>query len=134
LEARLVLFDAAALRGALEETFRQFAAERFPEKPPERRALEAELSDIAAPLTASFEALDAAAAAVRESADDTRFAAWRDWTAAVHAVFAQADRCWLAALPVLSAGVQLGAQASRAGRGSLWRRLFRLIGGGRRGS
>ena len=115
---RVDAFDAGALRRSLDATLAAFAAERFPDSPPDRRALEAELGEAAEPLEAAIDRLGAAAAAVRASADDARFARWRDWAAVVRDLFAAADAVWLAALPALGGG--------RAGRVSapLWRRVL----------
>lgn len=119
---RVTAFDAPALRRALDGTLGAFASERFPDAPPDRRALEAELRELAEPLEGALERLGAAADAVRASGDDVRFARWREWAAAVGDVFAAADTLWLAALPAL--GEARGSGGS-GGRGSLWRRLLR---------
>ncbi|MFL5574454.1 MAG: hypothetical protein ACJ79S_00565 [Gemmatimonadaceae bacterium] len=114
---RVASFDAPALRRTLTDTLRALAAERFPDTPPDRRALEAELRDLAEPLESALDRLAAAADAVRASGDDARFARWREWAGAVHDVFAAADAAWLAWLPALG--------DSRGRRGRLWRRLLR---------
>src|SRR6185437_15840216 len=51
----LAAFDATTLRAAFRETLDTFAHDRYPEYAPARRALEAELFDVAEPL---FSALD----------------------------------------------------------------------------
>jgi hypothetical protein len=109
-------YDATALRAAAEEALAGFAAARFPESAPDRRALDAELDEIALPLWASLDALEAAAAAVRASPEDARFLRWHEWAAALRAVYAAADRVWVAALPALA--------DSRGRGGRLWRRVL----------
>jgi hypothetical protein len=100
---RLGAVDPAALDASLTRVTRELAAARFPKHPPERRALEAELSDLAEPVLISIGALAEAARAVREASDDLVFVRWRAWAAAYRAVFVAADRCWLATVPVLTA-------------------------------
>jgi len=101
-QAKLAAFNAAALRGAVERQLREFAARRYPASPPDRRSLEAELSECAERLLASLDALDAAAREVRAAPDAELFARWREWTAALRRVFDCADACWLGMVPVLS--------------------------------
>jgi hypothetical protein len=100
---RLGAVDPAALDASLTRVTRELSAARFPKHPPERRALEAELSDLAEPVVVTIGALAEAARAVREASDDVVFVRWREWAAAYRAVFAAADRCWLATVPVLAA-------------------------------
>jgi hypothetical protein len=100
---RLGAVDPAALDAGVTRVTRELAAARFPKHPPERRALEAALSDLAEPVVASIGGLAAAARAVREAPDDVIFVRWRAWADAYRAVFAAADRCWLATVPVLAA-------------------------------
>ena len=116
LEARLAAFDAAALRTRLERTLGEMSAERFPESPPDRRALEAELQERAERLLAALDALGDAARGVRASDPARRFAAWREWTRAAARVFEEADRCWLESLPALVAPPER--------RRRFWRRIL----------
>jgi hypothetical protein len=102
-ESRLSAFDSRRLAQAITTLLGQFAAERYPESPPDRRALEAELLDHAERLYATLDALGEAAADVRSSTAPVRLARWRDWTRAAHRVFEEADRCWIAVVPALSA-------------------------------
>jgi hypothetical protein len=117
---RLRAFDAAALEKSLDQTIDTLARERYPKRAPDRRALEAELLEIAIPLRAALDALhQASRRALDETASgDAAFVRWRSWCAAVEAVFERADRCWLAFVPVL------GATPPR--RRPLWRRMLRL--------
>lgn len=118
LRAQLTALDAGRLAGSLERVFREFAATRYPRSAPDRRALEAELADAAAPLRAGLQRLERAAQAVRAGGDETAFVLWRAWAAEVHATFEHADRCWLAALPALEAPVTTDPPR--------WRRWLRL--------
>ena len=117
---RVAAFDAPVMTRRLGDALAAFAAERFPESPPDRRALEAELRDLVEPVFARLASLDAAGRAVREGGDDVRFARWRDWAVAVRELFAAADAAWLAAVPALG--------AARGRRGRLWRRVLGLRG------
>ncbi len=99
---RLTAVRAPALAAEMERVCHEFAVERFPENLPERRALEAELDDMAAPMHASLRRLATLAAGVASAGDDTAFVAWRAWAAECRALFVSADRCWLAAVPLLA--------------------------------
>ena len=120
-EGARLAFDAASLRAAFNRRLREMAHERFPHDPPERRALEAEATDVAAPLYAAIIALDAAQRGLDSATEIDRFARWRQWTGALQRVFAQADDVWLALRPVF---------AAPAARTPAWRRLFRGRGPG----
>lgn len=113
---QLRAFDPATIRGAAESALADFAAARFPESAPDRRALDAELGEIAAPLWGSLARLEHAREAARATPDDARFVRWREWAAAVAAVYAAADATWVAALPALT--------DSRGRGGRLWRRVL----------
>jgi len=102
-ESRLAAFDSQRLTRALTTLLGELANERFAESPPDRRALEAELLEYAEPVFAALEALQEAAEQVRASATPVRLARWRRWTWATQRVFDEADRCWIAVLPALSA-------------------------------
>lgn len=94
LAARLTALDSHALRAAVEQRLRAFAAERYPHDAPERRALEAELSECIAPLLACFADLDSAQERLAASPDAERVLHWRDWSRALASLFESADRCW----------------------------------------
>lgn len=94
LEWRVTHFDARALTGRLEATIRELAMERFPESPPDRRALEAELSEALEPLAGTLEVLAGAADRIRSDPDGQRFVTWREWTRQLRRVFLEADRAW----------------------------------------
>lgn len=117
LDERLLAADAATLRDEVARVIAAFAAERHPQSPPDRRALHAELEELAEPLVAALDQLDGRAAAVRAADDAARVAACRGWAAALAVVFLRADDWWSAALPALA--------DSRGGEGRVWRRFLR---------
>ena len=94
LALRLAAFDPAVLAASVDEMLLRLAAGRA-RRSSDRRALEAHLGELAEPVHASITRLADAAAAWRSSGDDTRLARWRDWSAALRALFAEADRCCL---------------------------------------
>lgn len=98
-------FDAASLRAAMMQRLHELAAERHPSEPPERRALDAELSELAEPLVSALGTLERAQDALASSDDAVRFARWRTWAAALHTVFETADEVWLSVVRVLAADV-----------------------------
>jgi hypothetical protein len=91
--ATMAAFDADALAKAFETELRVFAAERYSDHAPARRALEAELIDLSEPLQAALDALGHAARDAAASVDDLRL--WRAWTRQLRATFEVADRVWL---------------------------------------
>lgn len=94
LQARRAALDARALRGAMQLRLRAFAAERYPNDAPERRALEAELEECTSSLLPCFTALEAAEERLAASSDSERVIRWREWSRALAALFESADQCW----------------------------------------
>ena len=117
---RVAAFDARVMARRLDDAVAAFAAERFPDSPPDRRALEAELRDLAQRAASALDRLGAAAAAVAAAGDDVRFARFREWSAAVRELFAATDAAWIASVPALG--------DPRAPRRGLWRRVLGLRG------
>ena len=116
--ARLRAFDGAAMSETLQSTLADFASARVPRRAPDRRALEAELLELAEPFFTALTALDVyAARAGDDSSQETMFVRWRSWCGAVQEVFDRADRCWIAIGPVLGEAPV---------RRPLWRRVLRL--------
>ena len=115
---RVGAFDARVMTRRLGDALAAFAAERFPDSAPDRRALEAELRDLAHPALAALDRLGEAAAAVASAGDDVRFARFREWALVLRDVFACTDAAWIASLPALS--------DSRGRRGRFWRRVLGL--------
>lgn len=97
----MTAFDAGALRTSILQRLSTFAHERYPDDPPERRALEAELHDCTEALAARLDVLAQRAAAVRASGESEQFAAWRGWARELVRVFECADECWLVLRTVL---------------------------------
>jgi hypothetical protein len=91
--ATVAAFDASTLAEALTAALRQFAAERHAEEGPARRALEAELDEIAEPLLAALSALAEAGAGARNALDDLK--SWRSWAGQLRTTFEVADRVWM---------------------------------------
>ena len=87
-------FDAAAMIKAFDETLASFATTRFGDYAPARRALEAELVDLAEPLREALRMLEEAGAAARGAPRDLH--AYRQWYARLRDTFEAADRAWLA--------------------------------------
>ena len=97
------LFDPIAIDSAISAVVARFAVERYGENGPARRALEAELTDLAEPLHAALQALGEAAAIARQGEGDLR--TWRAWCSALKALFEAADRVWLALDAALDAAM-----------------------------
>lgn len=91
--AVIAAFDAGSLAQAVGDAVTGFVAERYAKSGPERRALEAELTDLTEPLIISLHALADAADRATASIDDLR--GWRQWAAQLRATFQVADRVWL---------------------------------------
>lgn len=117
VEAQVAAFDATRLEREWREAITAFATARHGRSAPDRRALEAELDTLGAPLWSALQALQKAAAATRLAAATDRKAAWERWVDAVQHVFNTADDWWRALLPVLG--------DSRGRSGALWRRVLR---------
>lgn len=117
---QLEAFDGPRLARDLERGLTELARARHPDSPPDRRALEAQLLDDAAPLLERMRAVAARAETVLDADESLRLVRWREWVAAVGELFAIADRCWLAVRPVLED--QPPAAPRRRG---FWHRLRR---------
>lgn len=115
---RLAAFDAPALRRALDEALGALAAARCAGSAADARALRAHLDELFAPFLVALGALERAASAVRAAPEEEQLARWREWAAAAGTLFADADRCWAHALPLLGRW--------RVVRPPLWRRVLRL--------
>jgi hypothetical protein len=109
--------NAAAVAGDVRAALEALAAEHAGPRPPDRRALSAELDELAEPLFAALVALGESAAALAAAGDAERPAAWRAWGAALARAFAAADGVWASMLPALA--------DPRGGAGRLWRRVLR---------
>jgi len=90
--AAMAAFDAGGLTTAFDTALRELAAQRYGDNAPARRALEAELVDLAEPLHDALERLKASAAKASSSED---LKVWRAWTRQLSATFEAADRVWI---------------------------------------
>lgn len=109
-------FDAASIRAAFVRRLRDMAHDRQPHDPPERRALEAEAVDAAAPLFLAIADLEETQKALDAAVELDRFARWREWTHALQHVFERADDAWMDLREIFArAPVRVAA----------WRRIFR---------
>lgn len=109
--------DAAAVAAGTRATLDAMAAEHGGPHAPDRRALAAELDELAEPLFAALGTLGSAAAALAAAGEAERPTAWRAWAAALAGAFTAADGVWEAMLPALA--------DPRGGAGRLWRRVLR---------
>lgn len=116
VETQRRAFDAARLTRHAQVTRAGWAAARF-ENDADRRALEAELEEIAAPYSQALRQLEHAALRLRQAGEDRQFATWRRWTGTVKNAFRTADDVWALTVPALC--------DSRGAKGALWRRLLR---------
>ncbi len=91
--ATIAAFDGGALSQAFSTALREFAAERYAEPGPARRALEAELDEIAEPLMTAITALVDAGNGARSAVDDLTL--WRGWASQLRSTFEIADRVWI---------------------------------------
>jgi hypothetical protein len=101
LDRRLAVFGAAALGERMKQALEGLASEYHPKSAPDRRALEAGLSDAAEPLFARLAALREVESEFAAAGPERRFDAWRVWLTGVRAVFAEADRSWQVAARLL---------------------------------
>ena len=115
-EAQLAAFDAARLERGWRAAITSFAEARHRSSAPDRRALEAELDLLAAPLWERLAAMRVAAERGRLARRDERRAEFDRWVESVREVFRAADDWWSDALPILA--------DSRGRSGARWRRVF----------
>lgn len=94
LEARRTALAARTLRDDVQLRLRAFAAERYPNDAPERRALQAELEECTSSLMTRFVELEAAEDRFSSCSDSERVVRWREWSSALATLFECADRCW----------------------------------------
>ena len=117
VDGQVAAFDAARLEREWREAIATLAAARHGGSPPDRRALEAELESLAAPVWRALTQMKEAGTAARAASGDAQRAAWGRWVASVQQLFDSADDWWRHALPVLG--------DPRGRRGALWRRILR---------
>lgn len=115
--AAIARVDAAAVSEGVRATCAALADARAGGSAAARRALDAELVELAEPLLVALDEVGVRGRAVLLADERGRPAAWSAWTAALLAAFAAADGCWEASLPALA--------DPRGGMGRLWRSLLR---------
>jgi len=91
--ATIAAFDGGALSQAFSAALHEFASERYAQPGPARRALEAELDELAEPLMTAITALVEAGNGARSAVDD--LVLWRAWATQLRSTFEIADRVWL---------------------------------------
>ncbi len=116
VEAQVAAFDAVRLEREWREAIAALAGSRFARSAPDKRALEAELEALGAPVWQALRLMQEAGTLARSATGESRRAAWERWVATVQQLFNAADDWWRAAMPVLA--------DSRGRRGSLWRRML----------
>lgn len=101
-QSRLTALDAERLEATMRATLGTFAAERFPQRAPDRRALAARLEDACADLLVALATLAGRQRHVHDAPDDVaRGELWDAWVAELRRVFAAADRGWEQVAPML---------------------------------
>lgn len=94
--AVVAAFDLDRVSTGLDKYVAALTARTSDARPAARRAVAAAADDAVAPLREAIEAVRAAAPAAAQPPADARVASWRRWRAALQALFAAADRSWLA--------------------------------------
>lgn len=122
MEAQMAAFDAARLERAWRSSIAALAAARHPRAAPDRRALEAELDQLALPLWEALAGLARAGGAAKGAKGDARRTAWEEWVAQVQGVFRAADDWWLEVRRLLARRDE--RKLERARSRPLWRRLL----------
>lgn len=116
VETQRRAFDASRLARHAQLTCDAWAVARCDDAA-DRRALVAELGEIALPYTTALKQLEHAALRLRQAPDELQFDVWRRWTGIVQRAFCSADDAWALMVPVLC--------DPRGSTGTLWRRLLR---------
>lgn len=117
IDGQVAALDAVRLEREWRAALAALVAGRFPRSASDRRALEAELDQLGAPLWSALLRLQEAAVRVKAAAVADRRVHWERWVVSVQRVFDAADDWWRLSLPVLAT-----AHERRAG---VLRRLFR---------
>ncbi|HEX7122649.1 MAG TPA: hypothetical protein VF178_09800 [Gemmatimonadaceae bacterium] len=100
-ERRVAAFAARHLVERYRQLLTTLATEAHPDSAPDRRALEAELFEATEALLARLDEVQQAAGQFEAASENIRFDQWRIWVERVAAVFAEADRSWVAMSQVL---------------------------------
>ena len=116
VETQRRAFDAPRLARHAQLTREAWAVARCDDAA-DRRALDAELEEIALPYTTALRQLEHAALRLKQAPNELQFDVWRRWTGMVQRSFRSADDVWALMVPVLC--------DPRGSTGALWRRLLR---------
>ena len=119
-EQVMAAFEGRRLTALIDATLRAFAAERFGNQSPARRAFEAELLEMVEPLRNALRDLRDLAESIGASAKSIDDGQWALWVAQLRMVFQTADSSW----PRLRE--TLADRSSRSSTSGRWR----LLGGG----
>lgn len=95
-DGRVKAFDAPELSRQLDRIIERIVSDWPDVRPSARRAVRAQLQERVAPYAESLAGLGERAAELREANEGERLTAWRAWTTQLAAVFACADRSWIA--------------------------------------
>lgn len=101
VDGQLDAFEARALEAALVAAIEAVAAECWPKSVPDRRALTAQLLDLASPVIAALRDSGAKAANLRNAFGASLEQGWSDWVKALQIVFTEWDSFWGAAAPIV---------------------------------
>lgn len=93
-QRQLALLDAASLSAAMERAIQELAALTAPGDLAQQRAIEAALEEESHDMRVALTRLALAADTLRGAASDTLLIDWRQWVAALGAVFSTADDAW----------------------------------------
>ncbi len=116
VETQRRAFDSAHLARHAQLTREAWANARFTGAA-DRRALAAELEEIAQPYAVALRQLEHASLRLRQAPHERQFETWHRWTGIVQRAFRAADDVWALTVPALC--------DSRGSKGALWRRLLR---------
>lgn len=101
VDGQLSAFEAVALQAVLVGAIESVAAECWPKSVADRRALTAQLLDLAAPIFSALNESAARAAELRNAFGAELESGWSRWVLALQTVFTEWDRFWGAAAPLV---------------------------------
>ena len=101
VDGQLSAFEARALESALVAAIATVGEQCWPKSEPDRRALTAQLVDLAAPVMAALHESGSKAANLRNAFGASLESGWSEWVKALQTVFTEWDSFWGAAAPVV---------------------------------
>jgi hypothetical protein len=102
LSEQLRAFDGSTLTLALQTAIAEIATDRWPASLPDRRAMEAFLTDAARPVFDALARCDRAARWLSGAGDADRDGCWNGWVDALAAIFRALDTFWSAVQPTVA--------------------------------